>query len=152
MLNQTLIVQFHRFYETHLLAVRFLTGIFPNQLLSVREITPPIILANTGFALADFPQEWPHLLMSLEHIPFGSRQSLLSTGRPAVRGKPDVSHPLECASNALDRTRTCDPGIRNPLLYPAELRAQIVILVVFSTVILYSQSYAWNEVENNENR
>jgi hypothetical protein len=24
---------------------------------------------------------------------------------------------------ALDRTRTCDPGIRNPLLYPAELRA-----------------------------
>jgi hypothetical protein len=25
--------------------------------------------------------------------------------------------------SALDRTRTCDPGIRNPLLYPAELRA-----------------------------
>jgi hypothetical protein len=34
------------------------------------------------------------------------------------------------------------------LLYPAELRAQIVILIVFSTV----ESHAWNEVENNENR
>src|SRR5258708_4879876 len=30
------------------------------------------------------------------------------------------------AERALDRTRTCDPGIRNPLLYPAELRAQVV--------------------------
>ena len=46
---------------------------------------------------------------------------------------------LPLKQNALDRTRTCDPGIRNPLLYPAELRAQIVILVVFSTVILYSR-------------
>ena len=55
-------------------------------------------------------------------------------------------------SCALDRTRTCDTGIRNPLLYPAELRAQIVIFIVFSTVILYSQVYARNEVENNENR
>jgi hypothetical protein len=27
-------------------------------------------------------------------------------------------------SNAPCRTRTCDPRIRNPLLYPAELRAQ----------------------------
>src|SRR5260370_34244281 len=29
------------------------------------------------------------------------------------------------AERALDRTRTCDPGIRNPLLYPAELRARM---------------------------
>jgi hypothetical protein len=102
MLDQTLIVQFHRFHEIHLLAVRLLPGIFPDQLLSVREIAPPIILANTGFAPADFPQEWSHLLMSLEHTPFGSRQSSLSTGRPAVHSNPDVSRPIDCA---LQRTK-----------------------------------------------
>jgi hypothetical protein len=115
MLNQTLIVQFHRFYEIHLLAVRFLTGIFPNQLLSVREIAPPIILANTGFALADFPQEWSHLLMSLEHTPSGSRQSSLSTGRPAVPSNPDVSHPLEYALQRMGSVLLLKPS-RQPLL------------------------------------
>src|SRR5260221_13235239 len=29
------------------------------------------------------------------------------------------------AERALDRTRTCDPGIRNPLLYQAELRERM---------------------------
>src|ERR1700722_10291105 len=37
------------------------------------------------------------------------------------RGRVDVP-PI--GSNAPCRTRTCDPRIRNPLLYPAELRAQ----------------------------
>src|SRR6201987_967701 len=71
MLDQTLSVQFHRFHEIHLLAVRLLTGIFPDHLLSVREIARPIILTNTGFTPADFPQEWSHLLISLEHTQFG---------------------------------------------------------------------------------
>jgi hypothetical protein len=34
------------------------------------------------------------------------------------------------------RTRTCDPGIRNPMLYPAELRARERIHVD-STVSMY---------------
>jgi hypothetical protein len=32
---------------------------------------------------------------------------------------------LKKLANAPCRTRTCDPRIRNPLLYPAELRAQL---------------------------
>ena len=38
-----------------------------------------------------------------------------------LEGKKGVSEPLK--ANAPDRTRTCDLRIRNPLLYPAELRA-----------------------------
>jgi hypothetical protein len=55
-LDQTLIVQFHRFYEIHLVAVRLLTGIFPDQLFAVREIPLSIILSEAGFPPSDFSE------------------------------------------------------------------------------------------------
>jgi hypothetical protein len=43
--------------------------------------------------------------------------------------------------NAPDRIRTCDLRIRNPLLYPAELRAQIIVVKQLKVGLAYSLFY-----------
>src|ERR1700733_591 len=58
-----------------------------------------------------------------------SRPTLrLTVDEPSLRfkerGQLLISPAGAIPSNALGGTRTHDPGIRNPLLYPAELRAQ----------------------------
>jgi hypothetical protein len=59
-----------------------------------------------------------------------SRPTLrLTVDEPSLRfkerGQLLISPAGAIPSNALGGTRTHDPGIRNPLLYPAELRAQM---------------------------
>ena len=47
---------------------------------------------------------------------------------PQSRALPTELRPPSMALGAPGRTRTCDPRLRRPLLYPAELRAQIEVM------------------------
>lgn len=89
-----------------------------------------IILAAAGFMGADMGD-------MVEVAGTGSRGARCLASACAKATARQVTGPIRSEPwNALGGTRTHDPGIRNPLLYPAELRALIHDFRCF----LYSQS------------
>lgn len=68
------IVQFHRFHEIHLFAVWFQSGILPDQLLSVCEISSSRIFSKTRFPAPDLSDKRSHFIMPLEKAVFSPHQ------------------------------------------------------------------------------
>src|SRR5579884_1237598 len=62
-LYQSRAVQLHSFHKIHLFTIRFGAWIFPDQLLSVGQISGAVILPEARLAAAHLAKKWSHLLV-----------------------------------------------------------------------------------------
>ena len=96
--------------------------------------------ADPGTTGSQGKRDGPGHIRSISKNLTGRGASLSATGQGGVSGDEGakcenankdggfsaVGHPVAAPGrNAPGRTRTCDHGIRNPVLYPTELRAQL---------------------------
>jgi integrase len=81
--------------------------------------TPMSPIGHDGAQEKSFAEQNTGQTKSLQMAGLGTEKELMSPN--GIRSN----------SNAPDRIRTCDLRIRNPLLYPAELRAQTIYFYVF---------------------